>query len=300
MSSERQRYHLTGYLMVVTASVLFGFNGNLSRLLFDNGISPITLVEFRMIIGGLCLFIVLLVGWRKGLRLRRRHWGWVIAFGLSLATVTYAYFVAISRLPIAVALVIQSSAAAWMTLGEVIWRRRMPSLYVPGALGLTLGGVLLLTGVWRLSLNGMDTIGVFYAFLALACYISYLLLGHRVGHDIPPLTATTYGALIAGVFWLCIQPPWSIPADTWVPPRLLLILLVGIFGMAIPFTLTLGALRRINATRVGIASMLELVAAGFIAYFWLGQHLDVFQISGCLLVMIGITVLQLERPVAKI
>ncbi|MFL5696102.1 MAG: hypothetical protein ACJ797_03230 [Ktedonobacteraceae bacterium] len=36
--------------MIATASLLFGFNGNLSRLLFDDGISPVTLVELRMLI----------------------------------------------------------------------------------------------------------------------------------------------------------------------------------------------------------------------------------------------------------
>ncbi len=42
-------YRLVGYLMVMTGSVLFGFNGNLSHILFDEGMTPITLVEFRMI-----------------------------------------------------------------------------------------------------------------------------------------------------------------------------------------------------------------------------------------------------------
>src|SRR5260221_9797458 len=70
--------------------------------------------------------------------------------------------------------------------------------------------------------------------------------------------------------------------------------LVGTVGMAIPFTLVLGSLRRIDATRVGIASMMELVAAGVIAYFWLGQLLDPFQLVGCLLVVAGITILQFD------
>ena len=61
---------------------------------------------------------------------------------------------------------------------------------------------------------------------------------------------------------------------------MLLIFLVGTIGMAIPFSLVLGSLRRIDATRVGIVSMLELVAAGIIAYFWLGQHLDAWQLTG--------------------
>lgn len=291
-------YRLAGYLMVLSASVLFGFNGNVSRRLFDDHVTPVTLVELRMLIGGVCLLAILLTGWRKGLKLPRQYWGWVIAFGLSLALVTYTYFVAISRLPIAVALVIQFSATAWMTLGAAIWHRRIPSKYVLMALALTFGGIVLLTGVWRQTLNGLDHIGLLYASLSVITYIAYLLLGRRVGRDIPSLTATAYGAIVAGVFWLCVQPPWSIPASTWAPGHLLQILLVGIFGMAIPFTLTLAALRRIDATRVGIAGMLELVAAGIIAYFWLGQYLDAWQIGGCVSVMAGVAILQYERAPA--
>lgn len=293
---QRPSYRILGYLMAIGASVLFGFNGSLSRLLFDDGVSPITLVEFRMIIGGFCLGSILLLGWRKGLKLPRRHWGWIIAFGLSLAMVTYTYFVAISRLPIAVALVIQFSATAWMTVGEAIWRRKMPSTYVLLALLLTFGGVVLLTEVWQKSLHRLDFLGLVFANLALITYIAYLLLGRRVGRDVPSFTATTYGALVASVFWLGVQPPWAIPAATWTPQHLTLIALVGIVGMAIPFTLIMTALRRIDATRVGIVSMTELVAAGIIAYFWLGQRLDLWQIGGCLGVLIGVTILQYEKP----
>ncbi|HJT58960.1 MAG TPA: EamA family transporter [Ktedonobacteraceae bacterium] len=281
--------------MIATAAALFGLNGNLSRLLFDDGISPITLVEFRMLIGAICLLAVLVVGQRKGLKVPWRSWGWVVAYGLSLALVTYTYFVAISRLPLAIALVIQFTAPAWMVLAVAIWRRHLPSVYVLAALGLTFGGVILLTGLWHAGLNGLDAVGLLYCLLAVVAYIVYLLLGRQVGKTLPSLTATAYGALVASIFWFCVQPPWAIPSNTWAPHHFVLILLVGVIGMAIPFTLVLGALRRIDPARVGIASMLELVAGGVIAYFWLGQHLDLLQIVGCLLVMGGIMILQYER-----
>lgn len=281
--------------MIATAATLFGLNGNLSRLLFDDGISPITLVEFRMLIGAICLLAVLVIGQRKGLKVPWRSWGWVVAFGLSLALVTYTYFVAISRLPLAIALVIQFTAPAWMVLAIAIWRRHLPSAYVLAALGLTFGGVVLLTGLWHAGLNGLDAVGLLYCLLAVVAYIIYLLLGRQVGKTLPSLTATAYGALVASIFWFSVQPPWAIPSNTWTPRHLILILLVGVIGMAIPFTLVLGALRRIDPARVGIASMLELVAGGIIAYFWLGQHLDLLQVIGCALVMGGIMILQYER-----
>ncbi len=288
---------LVGYLMVMSASLMFGFNGNLSRILFDEGVTPLTLVEFRMIIGGVCLVAVLAAGWRSGLKLPRRHWGWIFAFGLTLAFVTYTYFVAISRLPLAVALVIQFSAPAWMALAQAVWYRKLPTIFVLIALGLTFGGIVLLTGIWRLSLNGLDSIGLLFTLLSLVSYIAYLVIGRRIGRDLPSLTTTAYGALVAGIFWLIVQPPWSIPASTWTWHHFSLIILVGIIGMAIPFSLVLASLRRVDATRVGIASMLELVAAGIIAYFWLGQHLDIGQIGGCLLMMLGIAILQIEARV---
>ena len=280
--------------MAALASLLFGFNGNLSRLLFDGGITPVTLVEFRMLIGGLCLLALMLVGWRQSLKWYTRQWGWIVAFGLILALVTYTYFMAISLLPIAVALIIQFSAAAWMALGEAIWRRKLPSKPVLLALLCTLGGLLLLTGAWRLNLNGLNPLGLFFAVLALLTFIAYLLLGKRVGRDVPSLPATSYGALVAAVFWLCIQPPWSIPAATWGWQNLLLMTVVGIAGMAIPFALELVALQYADATRIGIVTTLELVAGSVIAYFWLDQSLDLPQIMGCVLVLAGLVVLQYD------
>lgn len=288
-------YRLFGYLMIIAASVLFGVNGNLSRLLLDDGISPVTLVELRMLIGGASLFIIMGVGWRKGLKLPSAHLGWLVAFGFSLALVTYCYFVAISRLPLAIALVIQFSATTWMALGEALWKRCLPSVTIFTAVILNFGGMILLTEVWQQNLKGLDRTGLLYATLALGAYIAYLLLGRRVGCNIPALPATAYGALIASIFWLAVQPPWSIPATTWQPHHVLLIILVGIIGMAIPFSLVLASLRRIDAMRVGITSMLELASAGIIAYFWLGQRLDFWQIIGCVLVFLGIIILQFEK-----
>lgn len=302
--SSKQRYpvsnyRLIGYLMAIAASLLFGFNGNLSKLLFNEGITPVTLVEFRMIVGGVCLLILLLGWWRKGLILPRRHWGLIVIFGFSIAMVTYTYFVAISLLPIAVALVIQFSASAWLTLGHALLNRRVPSPHVLVALALTLSGIVLITGLWQFQLAGMNGMGLLFAVLTLLATIAYMLLGQRVGQRMSSLTSTTYGALVAGVIWLCVQPPWSIPASTWTPHHLILITLVGILGMAIPFALMLGALQRLDAPRVSIVSMLELVAGGVIAYFWLGQRLDAWQLVGGLCVLVGIVVLQYEKPIIE-
>jgi len=290
------RQKTSGIIFVLTAAVMFGINGSLSRELFDSGVTPVTLVEFRMLVGGLCLFGFLCTQPRQALRLPRRALGWLIAFGLSMALVTYTYFVAISRIPIAVALVIQFTGPAWMTLGSALWRRRAPSWHMLVALVLSIGGVVLVTNLLQQSLRGLDGLGLLFSFFALLTFTAYLVLGRKLGKHLHPIGGTAYGAGIASIFWLIIQPPWSIPTSTWNPHTFVLIALVGIIGMALPFSLELVALRWLDATRAGIAAMFELPASAMIAFFWLGQSLDLWQILGCVLVLAGITIVQLEKP----
>ena len=112
-----------GISLVVVAAVFFGINGSLSRLLFDSGVTPLTLVEFRMIVGALCIGGFLCIRQRRALKLPRRSLGWLLAFGLSMALVTYTYFVSISRLPIAG----QSFPSSFQTsvkLHQARWRSR--------------------------------------------------------------------------------------------------------------------------------------------------------------------------------
>src|SRR5258708_7295584 len=138
-----------------------------------------------MIIGGFCLFGFLFTGQRHALKLPRRASGWIIAFGLSMALVTYSYFVAISRLPIAVVLVIQFTGPVWMTLAGAVWHRHWPSWYMLSALVLAIGGVVLVTNVWQQNLSSLDSIGLLFAVVALLTFIAYLMLGRKVGKYLP-------------------------------------------------------------------------------------------------------------------
>lgn len=66
--------------------------------------------------------------------------------------------------------------------------------------------------------------------------------------------------------------------------------------MALPYALVLASLRRIEAARVGMVSTFEMVSASVIAYFWLGQDLTIRQIMGSVLVLLGVIILQYEKP----
>lgn len=279
-----------GQLMVIVACALFGLTGAVSRILIDDGVTEITLTQFRMFFGFVALFVVLLAFRRDLLRVPRAHIPSLVGFGVSLALVIYFYFMAIARLPLAVALVLQFSAAAWMAVGESLWRRRRPPMNIPATLVLTLGGVVLMVGFRGANLGELDSLGVLYGFATTASYIVYLQCGKRVGKSVAAPSSTTYGALVAAAFWCVVQPPWAIDPRVWQPDLLIPLVGIGVVGMALPFALVLAALRRIGPTQVGMLSTFEVVAASAIAFVWIGQSLTPWQLAGCLSVVCGVVV----------
>src|SRR5207244_13410728 len=66
-------------------------------------------------------------------------------------------------------------------------------------------------------------------------------------------------------------------------------------GSIVPFTLFVGALPRIGATRTAIVAMLEPVVAILVAWAWLGESLDAVQLAGAALTLAGIALAQTAR-----
>ena len=68
-----------------------------------------------------------------------------------------------------------------------------------------------------------------------------------------------------------------------------------VLGTILPFALSIGALRHLPATTVGIVATSEPVAASLVAWLWLGESLDTSQLVGGLTVLAGIVLAETAR-----
>jgi drug/metabolite transporter (DMT)-like permease len=105
-----------------------------------------------------------------------------------------------------------------------------------------------------------------------------------------------------------VQPWWTYPfeeltqetsllgnLDHLSAPVWTLALWTIVLGTIAPFALTIGALRHLAATRVGITMTFEPVAASIVAWAWLGETLSAVQILGGAVVLTGILLAQTAR-----
>ena len=298
---------LLGYAMVLAAATLWGLNGSAAKAVLTTGLSSMRLAEVRSTGGVLGLTLVLALVRPQALRVTRRELPFLIAFGvLGLAFVQWFYFLAIHRLEIGVALLIQYVAPVLVALyarfvgGEHVRRR------IWAALILSLGGLSFVVDVWGgLSL---DVWGVAAALGSAITFSLYILLAEDAVGGRDPVSLVCYGLGFAAVFWALIQPWWSFPfgvldevvtmdgalIGTEAPVWALMVVVV-VIGTIVPFGLVVGALRHLPATRVGVTAMWEPVAGGLIAYAWLGEALSATQLGGGALVLLGIVLAQTAR-----
>jgi drug/metabolite transporter (DMT)-like permease len=304
---QRDRRPLLGYGMIFLASTLFGINGTVSKVIQDAGLSSARLTEVRSTGAFAGFGLVLAVTNRRALRLRAREIPLLVLFGVcGLAFVQWFYFIAIHRLAIGIALLIQFLApllvALWARfVGHEDVRRR---LWV--ALALSLTGLALVVEIW--SGIALDARGVAAALAGALSYALYILVAEHAVATRDPISLSCYGFFFASLFWAVFQPWWSFPdgvigrttslhghlASVQLPVWALVAWLI-VLGAIVPFALVVAALRHVSATRAGIASMLEPPAATLVAFLWLGESLGLFQLVGGGLVLGAIALAQSSR-----
>ena len=290
--------------MVLVAAALFGINGTVSKVALSSGLSSLRLTEARS--AGACLGLTLIALLRSSssLRVARREVPRLAIFGcIGVAFVQLTYFLAIHRLAIAIALLIQYLGPLLVAIyarafGHDHVRRR-----VWAALGLSLAGLTLMVQLW----NGvtLDGLGVFYAFLGALAYATYLLLAEREVASRDTMSLMAWGFAFSTLFWSIVQPWWSFPAravartvtlqgslSTIHVPVWALILWVVVLGTIAPFSLIVGALRHVTATRAGVTAMLEPVVATVVAWAWLQESLAPAQLLGAAVVLAAIGLAQ--------
>lgn len=287
-----------GYLAVAAAAVLWAVGGTFARTLMDRGASPVELTEARAWIALIGVGAIVAVRGRGGPRGEPVSARLTVAFGLSLAAANFTYYLAISLLPVAVAIVVQYTAPGLVVLWKAAAEKQRPSRWVVTALLLALAGVGLLSEIHRIPAGGLriDPLGLAAAVASALAFAAYVLMGERVGRAVGPERAVFYGFIVASLFWTAVQEIRGRPETLLDVSFLPGILFLGVFATILPFLLFLRGLDLVRASAAGIVSTLEPVSAAVLAYVWLGQALTPLQITGAASVVVAIAVVQSERP----
>lgn len=278
---------------VVGAGACWGLAAVIAKVAFDRGVPPARMAEARVAVA--LAFLGIALAWKRRdlLRPPRGSAPVLAGFGLCVAGVNAAYYVAIDRLAVGVAISLQYTGPVLLLGVAAVTSARKPSRTAWVAGGLTLAGAVLVSG----ALSGADRLDGFGMAAALASavlFAGYLLTaasaGRRGAH---PATVLLWGFIVAVAAWGVAAPWWSWPLERLADASVALSVLgVGLVGTLVPFFLTVGAVRILSPAAAGIAATVEPPFAAAFAWLFLGQSLTLVQLLGGGCVLAGVLLAQ--------
>lgn len=286
--------HSAGHLplaAIALAALLWAIAATVARDLFDSGVPPIQLVEARAVLSAAGLAL-LPAAWRGRAR-GRGDFRWVVALGVSIALVNAAYYSAIARLAVAVAIVLQYLGPGIVVAWSALARRRRPSTDVLIAVTVAFLGIVLVSELPAGDLGAIDAIGILAGLASAALFAAYTVQSERAAGIYGPVGALLRAFASASLLWIVYQAPQGWPTALFDPDNIGKVLFVGFAGTLVPFLLYIWAVERIRSERAVIAATLEPLFAGIVAWGWLGQVLSLLQIAGGTLILGAVVSLQL-------
>ncbi len=275
------------------AAVLFGSSVVAVRVAVQE-VPPLSLAVLRFGQGGLLLvFVLLLVGARDLLRVKRHDLPLLILLGAVLFTVFPVTFNASLRLIEASrgALILATIPLWSVLLARIARSERLAPRQLVGVF-LSLGGVALALAEHGLGSQGglVSLVGDGFMLVTALCGAAYGVLAQRAFARYKALTVTTY-AMVLGT--LLLLPAALVEGLVGVLPQLdrqtvALLVFLGIFGGALGFFLWTFALTRLTPTQVAVYINLNPLVAMVLAAALLAERLTIIFVAGFGAVLLGV------------
>jgi drug/metabolite transporter (DMT)-like permease len=302
-----------GVGLVVLGATCFTVNAGVSRVALRAGVEPAMLTTIRVTCTFLALVLVAVLFRRSALQPPRgRLLLLVVAHGLiGVAALQWTYFVAIDRLPVGMALLLEYQAPVLVALWARFAQHESvrPRLWL--GLVLAVGGLAAATEVWKGAPSGtgaVDGIGVLAGLAAAVCFAGYFLIGEAGVGALDPLRVIVWSFGVATVALNVASPITGFDTsrlghhvsllgglDDLSAPLWVVLGWVVVLGTLVPFFAELFALSFIRATTVTVIALLEPIGVSALGWAWFAESLGPIAVIGCVAVVAGIVIAQSAR-----
>ena len=254
------RHRATSISLVLGGVVSVQTGAAAATELFDE-LGPIGTVMLRLVFAAIVLGAI----WRPALSgLRGAHALDVFLFGVSLAAMNTAFYMALDRIPLGIAVTLEFVGPLGVAFASS--HRRLDLVWAT----LAAGGIVLLSPMPG---GGLDSAGAGLAVLAGAFWAAYIVLSQRIGRAFAGGRGLALAMAVASVL---ILPAGIIDggSELLAVGPLAVGFAVAMLSSAIPYSLELEALRRLPRGTFGVLMSLEPAVAATVGYLALSQDLS--------------------------
>ncbi|MEG6616224.1 EamA family transporter [Peptococcaceae bacterium 1198_IL3148] len=283
-----------GYLLVALGASCWGTLGAISTVLFNHGLSPVTVANYRVLLTTLIFGGYLLLFRRHDFKVKKQDLPLLVCIGLvSVCLFNLAYNSAIDMTSIVTAVILLYTAPIFVTIiSRFIFNEKVTTQKTV-ALVLTLIGCALVSQAYDLNNLKLNSIGIVAGLGAGLTYGLYSIFSKKALVTCSPWTITFYSFAFGSLFLSLYGKPWQslyIFNDVTIATFLWLIALIPTVAA---YTLYTTGLQFVETSKASIIATMEPVVAVILAAFIFHEQINAIQLLGILLVIGSVILIQL-------
>ena len=283
-----------GYLMVAVAGSLWGFLGLLGKILFHYQLSSQAVGLSRLFSGFILLFLYLSLKNPQLLKIDKKGLIHVAFLGLfSQALFNLFYFRAIEATSITTAVILLYTSPIFvMILSRIFYKELLTPFKIISLFLCIIGCFLTVTG-GRVDALKMNLSGILVGIGAGFCYALMPIISKSIVDKYNSWTIVFYNFVFGFLFLLPFSNPLEVLQVGFDIKIWLLFICLGLITSILPYSLYVTGLSfGIESSKASIICTLEVVVSVIISYFVFHEALGFWKLTGILLVLSSVIVLQ--------
>lgn len=284
------------FIYIIMAGMLWGTSGIFVHYLSPYGFTAIQMSCVRGIISFICMSMYALLKDRKLFKTNLKEIIFFIFIGAALFGTASCYYSSMQLTSVSTAVILMYTAPIYVMifsvlfLGEKISKEKILSAI------LMLLGCCFVSGV----VGGMkfDVVGIIIGALSGIIYAVYNILTKIIlGKKVSAVTTSVYSFLFMSIIALSVAKPVSIAENISQKPSVTLPLLIGlgICTFVMPYFLYTLAMKDLSAGTASVLSIVEPLAATVFSVIIFNDPIDIFVISGIVLILIAVVLLGISE-----
>lgn len=287
---------LSGIFIVIGATACWATSGIFINLIIrETDLSAVGLAFWRDLSTSILLLLGILITKPSLLIVKKKDLPWLIGMGsISIGIFHVFWNKAVVILGASLATVVQCNAPifvtilAWFIFGEKITTRKVI------AVALAVLGTVLVSGISGVREWKIVPIGLLIALGSAITYGTLSLFGKKLRGDYNAWTIMFYIFSIGTLTLFAVQlgqpDPWP-SSPNFLPLFIGFVLISTIMG----FTLYTTSLKFLPASVASITATSEIFFAAILAYIFLHERMDLWQILGSILIIAGVILVSLAK-----
>lgn len=294
---------LKGFLLAVSAAILWGVSGTFGQFLFQQrAVNVEWLITVRMLATGSLLLIFVGPGNHSELwdiwRNRKDTIDLLLFSIVGVLAVQYSYFAAINYSNAATATVMQYTGPVMIAIYIALKERKFPNGKTCLAIILAVLGTFLLVTHGKMGTLSISGTALFFGLVSAVTLAFYTLQPVHLLNRYKSTIVIGWGMLIGGAAFCFVRAPWDV-AGVWDMQTYAYTLFIVIFGTLIPFYNYLTAVKLIGGQKTSLLASAEPLSAALLAVLWLNTPFAFTDWMGTACIILTIVLLGTAKDTKK-